>query len=153
MPATLLPSIAEERHTQGATGADLPPPSEFTPTILVADDDDDIRDLITFKLQTAGYRVLATDNGDSALHIIETRLPDAVILDVGMPGMDGFSVCYRLQNLRATIGIPVIIVSSRDSLDDISLGYTIGADDYLTKPFNPPDLLRRLRWQLMANDD
>lgn len=128
-------------------------PTAFAPTILVADDDDDIRDLIAFKMRAAGYHVVTADTGTVALHLVETQLPDAVVLDVGMPGLDGFSICYRLQSLRATVHIPLIIVSSRDSQNDISMGYTIGADDYLTKPFHPDDLVRRVRWLLMANDD
>jgi DNA-binding response OmpR family regulator len=120
-------------------------------TILVADDDDDIRDLIAFKLQMAGYRVLAADNGCSALSIVKSELPDAIVLDIGMPGLDGFDVCYQLQGLRATVGIPVIIVSARTSRLDVDLGLAIGADDYVTKPFSPADLVRRVRWALMAS--
>lgn len=145
-PSTLLRDATTEVLTPTADNTSL-----FT-TILVADDDDDIRDLIAFKMHTAGYRVLVADNGPSALSIAETELPDAIILDIGMPGLDGFDVCYRLQELRAMVGIPVIIVSARTSKLDLDLGFAIGADDYLTKPFSPADLVQRVRSALMASD-
>ncbi|GAA2551953.1 hypothetical protein GCM10010435_22670 [Winogradskya consettensis] len=125
-----------------ATG---PVASREAATVLVADDDEGIRELIEVKLRTAGYHVLSTDNGSTALDIAETHLPDLVILDVSMPGLTGFDVVYQLQELRATVRIPVIILSSLGGHDDVSLGYTIGADDYLIKPFSPHDLVHRVR--------
>lgn len=152
MPTLSLLDEATDRHENaGTVFTSMLDRAETAATVLVADDDDDVRDLIAFKLQMAGYRVLTADTGTAALSLIETQLPDAVILDVGMPGLDGFGVCYRLQALRATVDIPVIILSARDSSEDISLGYTVGADEYLTKPFHPGELVRRVRWLLLAN--
>ncbi|MET0419888.1 MAG: response regulator [Actinoplanes sp.] len=127
--------------------------SEVTePTILVADDDDEIRDLIAFKLDAAGYRAITADNGATALSMVQQEQPDMVILDVVMPGMDGLSVCYELHSSMATAQIPVLMMSGRSRPVDIELGLTVGADDYLVKPFNPAELIRRVRWLLLAND-
>jgi DNA-binding response OmpR family regulator len=152
-------STAQLLHTTSrpafAAGPRLAPnvnPAGFAPTILVADDDDAIRDLIAFKLQMADYHVVTADNGTTALHVVEQQLPAAVILDISMPGLDGLDVCYRMQALRATVDIPVIMISASGRHDDISLATTIGADDYLVKPFNPGELVRRVRWLLLAND-
>ncbi|WP_067499318.1 response regulator transcription factor [Actinoplanes sp. TFC3] len=114
-------------------------------TVLVADDDDDIREIIAFSLRDAGFRVLTAGTGTQALAAVETHLPDAVVLDIAMPELDGFAVCYRLQQLRATIEIPTIVVSSTTSHHDIDLAYTIGADDYLPKPVRPAQLVDRVR--------
>ena len=123
------------------------------PTILVADDDETIRDLVTFKLVAAGYRVITAEDGPSALRAVETERPDMVILDVSMPGMDGLSVCYELHSSLATAQIPILIISGHDRQVDIDLGRTVGADDYLCKPFHPAELVRRVRWLLLANED
>jgi two-component system phosphate regulon response regulator PhoB/two-component system alkaline phosphatase synthesis response regulator PhoP len=76
-----------------------------------------------------------------------------VILDVSMPGMDGLSVCYELHSSAATAQIPVLMLSGRNRKVDIDLGMTVGADDYLVKPFSPAELVRRVRWLLIANGD
>ncbi|MDY7083847.1 MAG: response regulator [Actinomycetota bacterium] len=123
------------------------------PTVLVADDDVDVRDLITSKLVAAGYRVITADDGASALRQVVTEHPDMVILDVSMPGLDGLSVCYELHSSADTAQIPVLMLSGHSRQVDIDLGLTVGADDYLVKPFNPAELVRRVRWLLLANED
>ncbi|MBM2622655.1 response regulator [Actinoplanes sp. LDG1-06] len=123
------------------------------PTILVADDDEDVRELVTSKLVAAGYRVITADDGASALRQVVTEQPDMVILDVSMPGLDGLSVCYELHSSADTAQIPVLMMSGHSRQVDIDLGLTVGADDYLVKPFNPADLVQRVRWLLMANED
>ncbi|GAB2603277.1 hypothetical protein Aab01nite_48610 [Paractinoplanes abujensis] len=123
------------------------------PTILVADDDEDVRDLVTSKLVAAGYRVITADDGASALRQVVTEQPDMVILDVSMPGLDGLSVCYELHSSADTAQIPVLMMSGHSRQVDIDLGLTVGADDYLVKPFNPAELVRRVRWLLLANED
>jgi two-component system phosphate regulon response regulator PhoB/two-component system alkaline phosphatase synthesis response regulator PhoP len=123
------------------------------PTILVADDDDTVRDLVAFKLAAAGYRTITADNGSAALNLVHRELPDMVILDVAMPGLDGLSVCYELHSSSATAQIPVLMLSGRGRQVDIDLGLTVGADDYLIKPFSPAELVRRVRWLLLANDN
>jgi two-component system phosphate regulon response regulator PhoB/two-component system alkaline phosphatase synthesis response regulator PhoP len=121
------------------------------PTILVADDDDEVRDLVAFKLNAAGYHAITADNGSSALTIVQRDQPDMVILDVAMPGLDGLSVCYELHSSAATAQIPVLMLSGRSRQVDIDLGRTVGADDYLVKPFSPSELIRRVRSLLLAN--
>jgi DNA-binding response OmpR family regulator len=121
------------------------------PTILVADDDEMIRELLVFKLAAAGYHPITADNGATALRMVQQEQPDMVILDVVMPDMDGLSVCYELHASAATAQIPVLMMSGRSRQVDIDLGMTVGADDYLVKPFNPADLIRRVRWLLLAN--
>jgi two-component system phosphate regulon response regulator PhoB/two-component system alkaline phosphatase synthesis response regulator PhoP len=123
------------------------------PTILVADDDDTVRDLVSFKLAAAGYHTITADNGSTALTLVHRELPDMVILDVAMPGLDGLSVCYELHSSAATAQIPVLMLSGRGRQVDIDLGLTVGADDYLIKPFSPAELVRRVRWLLLANND
>jgi DNA-binding response OmpR family regulator len=120
------------------------------PSVLVADDDEGVRDLISVKLENAGYRVITAENGSTALDLVLRERPDAVILDVSMPGRDGLSVCHEMHSTADTARIPVLMVSGRTGRADINLGYTAGADDYLVKPFKPADLLRRLRLLLLA---
>lgn len=123
------------------------------PTILVAEDDENIRHLIAAKLAAAGYHAITADDGSAALDLVRREQPDMVILDVVMPGMDGLSVCYELHSSAATAQIPVLMLSGRDRQVDIDLGLTVGADDYLIKPVDPAELLRRVRWLLLANGD
>ena len=122
------------------------------PTILVADDDEAVRDLVTTKLVAAGYRVVTADDGASALRLVVTERPDMIILDVSMPGLDGLSVCYELHSSADTAQIPVLMMSGHGRQVDIDLGMTVGADDYLVKPFSPAELVRRVRWLLLADD-
>ena len=123
------------------------------PTILIADDDETVRDLVAVKLGAAGYHAITAEDGSAALDLIHRERPDMVILDVVMPGMDGLSVCYELHSSAATAQIPVLMLSGRDRQVDIDLGLTVGADDYLIKPFSPAELIRRVRWLLLANGE
>jgi DNA-binding response OmpR family regulator len=115
------------------------------PTIVVADDDEMIRDLIAVKLESAGFQVVTAGDGSAALDLVHSVHPDMVILDVAMPVLDGLSVCYELHSSASTAQIPVLMLSGRDRQVDIDLGRTVGADDYLVKPFSPPELLARVR--------
>ena len=122
------------------------------PTIVVAEDDENIRDLIAFKLEMAGFRAVTAADGSTALDLVHTMQPDMVILDVAMPVLDGLSVCYEMHSSASTAGIPVLMLSGRDRQVDIDLGRTVGADDYLVKPFSPPELLRRVRSLLFRGE-
>jgi two-component system phosphate regulon response regulator PhoB/two-component system alkaline phosphatase synthesis response regulator PhoP len=122
------------------------------PTILIADDDETVRDLVAVKLAAAGYQAITAEDGATALDLVHREQPDMVILDITMPGMDGLSVCYELHSSADTAQIPVLMLSGRDRQVDIDLGLTVGADDYLVKPFSPAELIRRVRWLLLAND-
>ena len=111
-------------------------------TILVVDDDPHIRQLLTFALAKAGLDVAEAPDGEAALAAVETKAPDLVILDINMPRMDGIEVCRRL---RARGDLPILFLSSRDDEIDRVLGLELGADDYVTKPFSPREVIARVQ--------
>ena len=113
-------------------------------TVLVADDDPHIRDVVVFALERAGHRALVARNGDDALAMARTQSPDLAILDIGMPGRDGLDVCRALRAAEATASLPVLFLSARDEEIDRVLGLEIGGDDYVTKPFSPRELTARV---------
>jgi DNA-binding response OmpR family regulator len=112
--------------------------------ILVADDDVDIRDLVAFKLEQAGFDVTAVDNGLAALTAARLEPPDLVVLDVMMPGMSGIDVCRELRHDRSTSGLPIILLTARAQEGDVEVGFGAGADDYIVKPFSPRELVTRV---------
>lgn len=112
--------------------------------ILVVDDEKEIADLIEVYLIGDGWEVIKCDNGTDALEVVETETLTMAILDVMLPGVDGFSICRRI---REKYFYPVIMLTAKsEDLDKIT-GLTIGADDYITKPFNPLELMARVRTQ------
>ena len=111
-------------------------------TILVADDDPHIRQLLVFALAKAGLAAIEAEDGEAALAAAREQSPDLVILDINMPRMDGLEVCRRL---RADGGMPVLFLSSRDDEIDRVLGIELGADDYVTKPFSPREVVARVQ--------
>jgi DNA-binding response OmpR family regulator len=116
-----------------------------TPTVLVADDERDVRDLISFKLEQAGYRVVVVDDGATALVSAIAEPPDIAVLDVMMPGMTGVDVCRALREHEQTAHVPVILLTARVQESDVQMGFASGADDYVTKPFSPRELLSRVQ--------
>ena len=110
--------------------------------ILVVDDDPPSVKMISFLLREEGYTVLTASNGPDALDIVEREAPDLVILDVMMPHMDGLEVCRRI---RRTMQVPILILSAKGETADRVIGLDVGADDYLSKPFDPTELLARVR--------
>ena len=111
--------------------------------VLVVDDEDNIVELLSGSLQFQGFEVYTATNGEAALNLARDVKPDAVILDVMMPGMDGFGV---LRRLRADgIDAPALFLTARDSLQDKIAGLTLGGDDYVTKPFSLEEVVARLR--------
>jgi two-component system OmpR family response regulator len=116
--------------------------------ILVADDDPDIRDLVTFKLRQAGYTVQAVDNGTSALAAIEEDPPDLAVLDVMMPGLSGIDVLRKIRDAGHTRDVRVILLTARSRDADVDTGFATGADDYIIKPFSPRELLHRVNTAL-----
>ncbi len=110
--------------------------------VLVVDDDRPSLKMTAFLLREEGYTVFTTDNGQDALRLIEEKTPDVLILDVMMPGMDGLEVTRRL---RRTTNLPIIILSAKGETSDRVYGLDLGADDYLAKPFEPAELLARVR--------
>jgi len=114
-------------------------------TVLVADDDPEIRDFITIFLCNEGFHVLEAENGLQALEIVTTSPVDLIILDVMMPHMDGIKACLKI---RETSNIPIIMLSAKEEDIDIITGLTTGADDYVTKPFSLLELMARVKAQL-----
>jgi two-component system phosphate regulon response regulator PhoB len=112
--------------------------------ILIADDDPDIRDLVAFKLEQAGFDVTAVDNGLAALSAAQQAPPDLVVLDVMMPGMSGIDVCRELRNQASTSLLPIILLTARAQEGDVEVGFGAGADDYVVKPFSPRELVSRV---------
>jgi two-component system, OmpR family, response regulator len=118
-------------------------------TIVVVDDEPNIADLVDLYLAREGFRVLKTDTGEAGLRAVKDHRPRLVVLDVGLPDVDGLEVCKRL---RATSQIPVIFLTARDSEVDRVLGLELGGDDYLTKPFSPAELVARVKAVLRRVD-
>jgi two-component system response regulator MtrA len=110
--------------------------------ILLVEDDASIRELTTLGLRAAGYAVTAVETGTAALDAFVSDPPDAVILDVMLPGADGLAVC---RSIRAASAVPVIMVTARTDTLDVVAGLEAGADDYIRKPFEMPEVLARLR--------
>jgi two-component system alkaline phosphatase synthesis response regulator PhoP len=113
--------------------------------ILVVDDEKDIVDLLAYNLEKAGMKALRAYDGEMALRRAAAEAPDLVILDVMLPGMDGWEVLKRLRAGKAGAGIPVLMLTARGDETDKVLGLELGADDYLTKPFSPKELVARVR--------
>ena len=117
--------------------------------ILVVDDEPNIAELIELYLTREGYQVFTADSGEAALRAVAEHRPRLVVLDVGLPGIDGLEVCRRL---RQTSTIPVIFLTARDGEVDRVVGLELGADDYVTKPFSPPELVARVKAVLRRAD-
>jgi DNA-binding response OmpR family regulator len=111
-------------------------------TILVVDDEPNIADLVELYLRRDGYRVVKAANGEDGLKAVGDHRPRLVVLDVGLPDIDGLEVCRRL---RVASAIPVIFLTARDTEVDRVLGLELGADDYVTKPFSPAELVARVK--------
>lgn len=112
--------------------------------VLLVDDDESIRRLVGFRLRNSGYEVIEAADGDAAVEVATLERPDAIILDVMMPGQTGFEVIHTLRALEQTRRIPIMIVTSRSQERDVLHGFRLGANDYLTKPFRPAELVARL---------
>jgi DNA-binding response OmpR family regulator len=112
--------------------------------VLVADDDADIRDLVAFKLEQAGFEVISVEDGQTALTKAQERRPTLAVLDVSMPGLSGIEVCRLLRADPATAGILIIMLTARVQEQDVEGGFSAGADDYVTKPFSPRELVSRI---------
>ena len=114
-------------------------------TVLVADDDEDILQLVSFRLERAGYNVITAADGQQAIAAAREHQPDLAVLDVMMPGMNGYEVTRALRADQATAQIPVILLTARVQEADVSRGFEAGADDYLRKPFSPQELRSRVQ--------
>ena len=114
-------------------------------TVLVVDDDPRIRDLLRLYVEREGHRALLAADGPQALSLVDQKRPDLVLLDVMLPGIDGFEVASRL---RAESDVPILLLTARSGDADKVVGLDLGADDYIVKPFSPRELMARIRVQL-----
>ena len=114
-------------------------------TLLVIEDDPDIVELLRYNLEREGFRVLVATDGERGLADATRHQPDLVLLDLMLPGLDGLEVCRRLRAQAETRGIPVLVLTAKGEETDVVIGLEMGADDYLTKPFSPRELVARVR--------
>jgi two-component system alkaline phosphatase synthesis response regulator PhoP len=121
---------------------------ETVPSILVTDDEPNLRDSIRRTLETAGYRVLTASDGEKALALLESHPVDLILADVAMPGMNGYQLHERVREDPQWTAIPFVFLTARTLDSDIRFGKELGADDYLTKPIAPQDLLAAIRGKL-----
>ena len=115
------------------------------PLVLIADDDDDIRALVGFRLQRVGYDVVAAVDGAEALALALEHRPALALLDVSMPKLDGYEVTRRIRADETTRAMPVILLTARAQEADVARGFETGADDYVKKPFSPQELAARVQ--------
>lgn len=137
IPHIMLKMDNEKRCKKGG--------DRMNPVILIAEDDADIRRLLRLYLEGEGFCVLEADNGATALALARERTPDMAILDVMMPEMNGFELT---RALRRYSNVPILILSARSQDNDKILGLNLGADDYIAKPFNPVEIVARVKAQL-----
>lgn len=114
----------------------------MTKTILVIDDDEKLNSLLKDYLSEFSFKVITETNPEQALNLLKRKTPDLIILDIMLPGMDGFEVCRRI---RKSYDIPVIMLTARGKVEDRIVGLELGADDYLPKPFEPRELVARIQ--------
>lgn len=122
--------------------------------ILIVEDEAPIRDLLKMGLEAAGYsHLFFAEDGETALQLARTRLPDLILLDLMLPGIDGLSVCRRLKSREETAGIPIIMLTAKSEESDVVVGLELGAADYVTKPFSLKILIARIRAQFRRSVD
>ena len=115
------------------------------PIIYVVEDDENIRELVVYALQSAGHKVAGFESGEQFFHAVKEETPDLVLLDIMLPGEDGFTVLNRLTRKKATENTPVIMLTAKGSEYDRVKGLDLGADDYIVKPFSILELISRVR--------
>ena len=115
-------------------------PVRAVPLVLIADDDEDILTLVALRFRRSGLEVILARDGEEALELIQTRAPDAAVLDIAMPKLTGLELVRRLRESEATKALPIVLLTARASDKDVELGLEAGADEYITKPFSPQDL-------------
>jgi DNA-binding response OmpR family regulator len=120
-------------------------PTEQQPVVLAADDDEDILELVTFRLERSGYTVVQARDGEQAWELAKDGAVDLAVLDVMMPKLDGFELTRRLRSNEPTSRMPIILLTARAQDADVQQGFDAGADDYLRKPFSPQELRARVQ--------
>ncbi|GAA0788835.1 response regulator [Hathewaya limosa] len=125
--------------------------------ILIVDDEEHIQELIKFNLEKNGYKAFCVGNGLDAIKVAKEEIPDLILLDLMLPGMDGYDVCKQIRNDSSLSNIPIIMITAKGEEFDKILGLELGADDYITKPFSIRELMARvkaiLRRIVMQNED
>jgi DNA-binding response OmpR family regulator len=116
--------------------------------ILIAEDERDIRDLITFTLNYAGYEVLQATNGEEAVQMALDEKPDLILLDVRMPLMDGYDACLRLKSEESLKDLVIVFLSAKGQEAEVRTGLNAGAVEYILKPFSPDQLIERVKANL-----
>ncbi len=116
----------------------------MSPRVLVVDDDPDIRQLVAMKLTKSGHTVTTAADGASALASVRAQTPDIIVLDVAMPGLSGLDVCRELRQDPVSADVPVLLLTAKVQDGDLAEGFAAGADDYVTKPFSPRELVTRV---------
>jgi DNA-binding response OmpR family regulator len=113
--------------------------------ILIAEDERDIRDLITFTLRFAGYDVVATANGEEAYQQAQLEIPDLIMMDVRMPKMTGYEACQKIKEVDTLKHIPIVFLSAKGQDAEVKTGLEVGAEEYILKPFSPDQLTERVQ--------
>lgn len=113
--------------------------------ILIVDDDKSLAEMVGIVLRSEGFEAIYAPSGDTALKVFESQKPDLVLLDLMLPGVDGIEVC---REIRKTSGVPIIMLTAKGDATDVVYGLETGADDYVIKPFNPKELIARIRARL-----
>jgi phosphate regulon transcriptional regulator PhoB len=114
-------------------------------TILIVEDEKDIVKMLDYNLKKEGFKVLSASDGEDALDAAVSKRPDLILLDLMLPGMDGLEVCKKLKSEQKTSSMPIIMLTAKGQESDKVVGLELGADDYVTKPFSPRELLARIK--------
>ncbi len=120
-------------------------PARASKKILVVEDEPDLLDIVVYNLRKEGFKALRAETGEKALEMARDERPDLILLDLMLPGLDGIEVCRRLRSTEATADIPVVMVTARAEETDAVVGLSMGADDYVKKPFGVKELIARVR--------
>src|SRR5918994_1497543 len=135
----------DRRMITGAARRRATDPRERTSRVLVVEDERDVAELLRYNLAKEGFDVVVAPHGSDALRAAREQQPDIILLDIMVPQLNGWEVCRRLKEDPETRAIPIIMVTGRVEEGDKVLGFEVGADDYVTKPFSPRELVARVR--------
>ncbi len=122
-------------------------------TIVVVEDEHDILELVAYNLEKEGYKVVPCNSGEEAIKNATRLIPDLILLDLMLPGVDGLNVCRRLKEREETKHIPIIMLTAKSEESDVVVGLELGADDYICKPFSPKILIARIRAALRRKNN